>query len=146
MNLGWLNGFALVSETRRVSLPAGASEPLPAVPLPPGRRVPELVSVPVPIIVPPFAPQVPLVRVRPVAAPLRLTVFGPVPASALLPLAFFAFIVMLVIADDILVRVGVAIFMVSSMLLFGVSAVAKDGSESPIASAVPGGQFAPLKP
>ena len=26
MNLGWLNGFALVSETRRVSLPAGASE------------------------------------------------------------------------------------------------------------------------
>lgn len=26
MNLAWLNGFALVSETRRVSLPAGASE------------------------------------------------------------------------------------------------------------------------
>lgn len=29
--------------------------------------------------------------------------------------------------------------------LFGVSAVAADGSESPISSAVPGGQFAPLK-
>ena len=28
--------------------------------------------------------------------------------------------------------------------LFGVSAVAADGSESPIASAVPGGQFGPL--
>jgi hypothetical protein len=26
MNLGWLGGFALISETRRVSLPAGASE------------------------------------------------------------------------------------------------------------------------
>ena len=30
--------------------------------------------------------------------------------------------------------------------LFGVSAIAADGSESPISSAVPGGQFAPLKP
>ena len=28
--------------------------------------------------------------------------------------------------------------------LFGVSSVAADGSESPIASAVPGGAFAPL--
>lgn len=45
-----------------------------------------------------------------------------------LPLAFFAFIVMLVISDDILVRVGVAVFMVSSMLLFGVSAVYHRGT------------------
>ncbi|MCX7283642.1 MAG: hypothetical protein NTX28_06285 [Novosphingobium sp.] len=28
--------------------------------------------------------------------------------------------------------------------LFGVNAIAADGSESPLASAVPGGQFAPL--
>ncbi len=45
-----------------------------------------------------------------------------------LPLAFFAFIVMLVISDDILVRVGVAVFMVSSMMLFGVSAVYHRGT------------------
>ncbi|OYZ40071.1 MAG: hypothetical protein B7Y31_07095, partial [Novosphingobium sp. 16-62-11] len=30
--------------------------------------------------------------------------------------------------------------------LFGVNAVAADGSESPVASAVPGGQFGPLPP
>jgi hypothetical protein len=30
--------------------------------------------------------------------------------------------------------------------LFGVSAVAADGSESPVSSAVPGGQFAPMQP
>lgn len=47
-----------------------------------------------------------------------------------LPLAFFAFIVMLVIADDVLVRIGVAIFMVSSMMLFGVSAVYHRGTWS----------------
>ncbi|AWB93100.1 PAQR family membrane homeostasis protein TrhA [Aeromicrobium chenweiae] len=47
-----------------------------------------------------------------------------------LPLAFFAFIVMLVIADDIWVRIGVAVFMVSSMLLFGVSAVYHRGTWS----------------
>ena len=47
-----------------------------------------------------------------------------------LPLAFFAFIVMLVISDDIMVRVGVAVFMVSSMLLFGVSAVYHRGTWS----------------
>ncbi|MCW2830798.1 MAG: DNA-binding protein, partial [Aeromicrobium sp.] len=47
-----------------------------------------------------------------------------------LPLAFFAFIVMLVIADDIVVRLGVAIFMISSMLLFGVSAVYHRGTWS----------------
>ncbi|MCL3817911.1 PAQR family membrane homeostasis protein TrhA [Aeromicrobium wangtongii] len=45
-----------------------------------------------------------------------------------LPVAFFAFIVMLVIADDVRVRVGVAVFMVSSMLLFGVSAVYHRGT------------------
>jgi hemolysin III len=39
------------------------------------------------------------------------------------PLAFLAFLVMLVIADDVWVRFAVAIFMVSAMLLFGVSAV-----------------------
>lgn len=46
------------------------------------------------------------------------------------PLAFFAFIVMLVISDDVLVRAGVAVFMVSSMLLFGVSAVYHRGTWS----------------
>lgn len=45
-----------------------------------------------------------------------------------LPLAVVAFIVMLVIADDILVRIGVAVFMVSSMVLFGVSAVYHRGT------------------
>ena len=40
-----------------------------------------------------------------------------------LPLAFFAFIVMLVIADDVWVRFAVAVFMISAMMLFGVSAV-----------------------
>ncbi|MET0766238.1 MAG: hemolysin III family protein [Aeromicrobium sp.] len=44
------------------------------------------------------------------------------------PLAFFAFIVMLVISDKLLVRVGVAVFMVSAMLLFGVSAVYHRGT------------------
>jgi hemolysin III len=46
------------------------------------------------------------------------------------PLAFFAFIVMLVISDDVLVRVGVAVFMVSAMILFGVSAVYHRGTWS----------------
>lgn len=46
------------------------------------------------------------------------------------PLAFFAFIVMLVISDDVLVRTGVAVFMVSSMMLFGVSAVYHRGTWS----------------
>jgi hemolysin III len=44
------------------------------------------------------------------------------------PLAFFAFIVMLVISDKLLVRVGVAVFMVSAMMLFGVSAVYHRGT------------------
>jgi hemolysin III len=47
-----------------------------------------------------------------------------------IPLAFFAFIVMLVIADDILVRIGVAVFMVSALMLFGVSAVYHRGTWS----------------
>jgi hemolysin III len=46
------------------------------------------------------------------------------------PLAFFAFIVMLVISDKLLVRVGVAVFMVSAMMLFGVSAVYHRGTWS----------------
>ncbi|OUZ12728.1 DNA-binding protein [Aeromicrobium sp. PE09-221] len=43
------------------------------------------------------------------------------------PLAFFSFIVMLVIADDPLARVGAAVFMVSSLALFVVSAVYHTG-------------------
>ena len=39
------------------------------------------------------------------------------------PLAFISFLVMMVIADDTLVRAGVAIFMVSALLLFGCSAL-----------------------
>lgn len=39
------------------------------------------------------------------------------------PLAFVSFLVMMVIADDTLVRAGVAIFMVSALLLFGCSAL-----------------------
>ena len=51
---------------------------------PPKVKVPApfLISVPVPVNVPPFAPNVPLVSASDVAVPLRLTVFGPVPASA----------------------------------------------------------------
>jgi len=47
--------------------------------------------------------------------------------AATAPLAFFSFIVMLVIADDWLVRVGAAVFMVSSLLLFVVSALYHTG-------------------
>lgn len=43
------------------------------------------------------------------------------------PLAFFSFIVMLVIADDPLARAGAAVFMVSSLALFVVSAVYHTG-------------------
>ncbi|MGA8851129.1 MAG: hemolysin III family protein [Aeromicrobium sp.] len=50
--------------------------------------------------------------------------------AATLPLAFFAFLVMMVIADDVLVRFAVAVFMVSAMLLFGVSATYHTGSWS----------------
>lgn len=40
-----------------------------------------------------------------------------------LPLAFFGFLVMIVIADSVLVRAAGAVFMVSSLLLFGISAI-----------------------
>lgn len=40
-----------------------------------------------------------------------------------LPLAFFGFLVLLVIADSALARAAAAVFMVSSILLFGVSAI-----------------------
>ncbi|WP_307837302.1 hemolysin III family protein [Aeromicrobium sp. YIM 150415] len=43
------------------------------------------------------------------------------------PLAFFSFVVMLVIADDPLARAGAAVFMVSSLALFVVSAVYHTG-------------------
>jgi len=44
------------------------------------------------------------------------------------PLAFFSFIVMLVIADDPVARAGAAVFMVSSLALFAVSAVYHTGT------------------
>ncbi len=43
--------------------------------------------------------------------------------AATAPLAFFSFLVMMVIADDVVVRAGVAVFMVSALLLFGCSAL-----------------------
>ena len=43
--------------------------------------------------------------------------------AATWPLAFFGFLVMLVVADSIKVRAGVAVFMVSALMLFGTSAV-----------------------
>ena len=43
--------------------------------------------------------------------------------AATWPLAFFGFLVMLVVADSIKVRAGVAVFMVSSLTLFGTSAI-----------------------
>lgn len=43
--------------------------------------------------------------------------------AATVPLAFFSFLVMMVIADRTVVRAGVAIFMVSALLLFGCSAL-----------------------
>ncbi|MGQ2910644.1 PAQR family membrane homeostasis protein TrhA [Aeromicrobium sp.] len=43
--------------------------------------------------------------------------------AATAPLSFFSFLVMLVIADDVVVRAGVAVFMVSALLLFGTSAL-----------------------
>lgn len=44
------------------------------------------------------------------------------------PLAFFSFIVMLVITDDPIGRAGAAVFMVSSLALFAVSAVYHTGT------------------
>ncbi|MDQ3156600.1 MAG: hemolysin III family protein [Actinomycetota bacterium] len=43
--------------------------------------------------------------------------------AATWPLAFFGFLVMLVVADSIKVRAGVAVFMVSALTLFGTSAI-----------------------
>ncbi|MEO6471227.1 MAG: hemolysin III family protein [Aeromicrobium sp.] len=43
--------------------------------------------------------------------------------AATWPLAFFGFLVMLVVADSVKVRAGVAVFMVSALSLFGTSAV-----------------------
>lgn len=44
------------------------------------------------------------------------------------PLAFFSFVVMIVIADDPVARAGAAVFMVSALMLFGVSAVYHTGT------------------
>ncbi|WP_375002512.1 hemolysin III family protein [Aeromicrobium sp. CTD01-1L150] len=43
--------------------------------------------------------------------------------AATAPLSFFSFLVMMVIADDVLVRAGVAVFMVSALALFTCSAL-----------------------
>jgi hemolysin III len=53
--------------------------------------------------------------------------------AATWPLAFFGFLVMLVVADNIKVRIGVAVFMVSALLLFGTSAVYHTGRWSEVA-------------
>lgn len=50
--------------------------------------------------------------------------------AATWPLAFFGFLVMLVVADDVKVRAGVAVFMVSALMLFGTSAVYHAGKWS----------------
>jgi hemolysin III len=47
--------------------------------------------------------------------------------AATLPLAFVSFLVLLVLADNVLVRLGAAVFMISSLALFGVSAVYHTG-------------------
>jgi hemolysin III len=47
--------------------------------------------------------------------------------AATFPLAFVSFLVLLVLADNVLVRLGAAVFMISSLALFGVSAVYHTG-------------------
>ncbi|MFL6088566.1 MAG: hemolysin III family protein [Aeromicrobium sp.] len=47
--------------------------------------------------------------------------------AAIAPLAFFSFLVLLVLADNVRVRAGAAVFMFSAVLLFGVSAVYHTG-------------------
>jgi hypothetical protein len=47
------------------------------------------------------------------------------------PLAFVSFLVMLVLADDTAVRAGVAVFMISALLLFGTSAIYHTHTWSP---------------
>ncbi|MFT4298062.1 MAG: hemolysin III family protein [Aeromicrobium sp.] len=43
--------------------------------------------------------------------------------AAIAPLSFLSFLVMMVIADDVVVRAGAAVFMVSALALFGCSAL-----------------------
>jgi hemolysin III len=47
--------------------------------------------------------------------------------AAIAPLAFFSFLVLLVLAESVKVRAGAAVFMFSAVLLFGVSAVYHTG-------------------
>lgn len=47
--------------------------------------------------------------------------------AAIAPLAFFSFLVLLVLADSMKVRAGAAVFMFSATMLFGVSAVYHTG-------------------
>jgi len=56
--------------------------------------------------------------------------------AAISPLAFFSFLVLLVLADSVLVRAGAAVFMFSAVLLFGVSAVYHTGRWSDRAKAI----------
>ncbi len=50
--------------------------------------------------------------------------------AATAPLAFFSFLVMLVLTDDVRIRIGVAVFMVSALSLFTISAVYHTGNWS----------------
>ena len=56
--------------------------------------------------------------------------------AAISPLAFFSFLVLLVLADSVRVRAGAAVFMFSAVLLFGVSAVYHTGRWSDRAKAI----------
>ena len=56
--------------------------------------------------------------------------------AAIAPLAFFSFLVLLVLAESVRVRAGAAVFMFSAVLLFGVSAVYHTGRWSVRAKAV----------
>src|SRR5687768_6138203 len=47
--------------------------------------------------------------------------------AATWPLAFFSFLVLLVLSDSVLVRAGAAVFIFSALALFGVSAVYRTG-------------------
>jgi len=68
-------------------------------------------------------------RVREVVKVVKPKLRGWLHAGTL-PVAFFGFLVMMIISDSALVRAGVAVFMVSSMLLFGVSATYHTGQWS----------------
>jgi len=56
--------------------------------------------------------------------------------AAISPLAFFSFLVLLVLADSVVMRAGAAVFMFSAVLLFGVSAVYHTGRWSDRAKAI----------